>query len=153
MTSKQRKPKKAIHYSLSWDVFKAVKLVEMFEAKHGVGTPLPYRVLHAIYDGNLLPAIYFKKINPVQLYGVVYKAHFLNANGVEEIVEHNLKLSEPMKLTEFFNGYADCYIHRGQGLKTKGWKGAKDYWLDLIEAEYPNCTFHTVTATANCLSK
>lgn len=152
MKRKPQKPKSK-HYSLTWDIFRAVRLMEMFEARNGVGTPPPYRVLHTIYEGDLLPAIYFKKINPVQLYGVTYKAHLTNEQGIEEVVEHNIKLSEPMRLSEFFNGYADCYTHHGHGLKTKGWKGAKDYWLDLIEAEYPNAKFHSAIATANCLVK
>lgn len=148
-----RKPKqsKARLYSLEWDVLKAVRSIEEYESKYGTYIPLSYRALSSIYKGTLLPAIYFKKISPVQKFGVTFTITLTNEQDEVGTVEHGIKISEPMTIRQFFNGYEDCYTHHGNGLKTKGWKGAKDFWLDLLAKEYPNCEIYAASAKANCL--
>ena len=65
--------------------------------------------------------------------------------------EKLIKLSEKMKFSEFLNGYADCYVNHGNGLKTKGWKGAGDYWLSIMDEEFHGDLCHDAWAVANCL--
>lgn len=141
------------HFQLSWDVLDAVRIVEDFEAVHGACPKLPYSVLKRIYTGDMFDAIWHKKIPSVQRYGVIYNTLMLDPDKNTIAVEHAIKLSEDMKLSEFFNGYANCYVNQGHGLKTKGWKGAKDFWLDCITKEYPDHTVISARATANCLAK
>ena len=152
---KKRKPKaqaKAKHYQLRWDVFKAVEIVEDFEKKHGK-IEIDYLTLRKIYKGNLLEALHFQKIENYQHYGVTFYADVERQDGSRGIVERGIKLSEKMKFSEFINGYPDCYVNHGHGLQTKGWKGAGDYWLEMMDKEFPDCICHDARATANCLVK
>lgn len=46
---------KSKHYTMSWDVFKAVEIVEAYEAKTGdTSGRIPYQWLRKIYTGNHL---------------------------------------------------------------------------------------------------
>ena len=150
---KKRKPKaqaKAQHYQLRWNVFKAVKIVEDFEKKHGK-IEIDYLTLRKIYKGNLLEALHFQKIENHQLYGVTFYADIERQDGSRGTVERGIKLSEKMKFSEFINGYPDCYVNHGHGLQAKGWKGAGDYWLSIMDEEFHGDLCHDAWAVANCL--
>lgn len=148
MKRKQVKPKSQ-HYSLSWNIFKAVEVVEAFEKKAG-HADLPYSVLAQIYEGSLLPALQFEKIKNLQKYGVTFHAKLQTKQG-ECVVERGFRIDEPMKLSEFINGKADCYVNHGSGIKTKGWRGAKDEWLAMMDEEFKDDLCVDAWAVANCL--
>ncbi|MFU8927774.1 hypothetical protein [Acinetobacter puyangensis] len=143
---------KSQHYQLKWNILDAVKIAEDFAAKHG-NAEIDYPTLKKIYTGNLLEALYFKKIVNNQKYGCTFFADIELEDGSRGIVERSIQLSEPMKLTEFFDGYDNCYVNRGNGLKTKGWKGAGDFWLSMMDEEFAGATCHNAWAIANCLVK
>ena len=54
----------------------------------------------------------------------------------------------PMKLSEFINGYENCYVNRGHGLRVKG---AKDEWLSMMDDEFKDDMCLDAWAVANCL--
>lgn len=87
---RKRKPNKAQHFQLKWNVFNAVEIVEQYEKQSGdTSGQLPLPVLMKIY----------------------------------------------------------------QGLKTKGWKGAKEEWLSMMDEEFKGDTCLDAWAVANCLYK
>lgn len=138
---------------MTWDIFKAVDVVEEYEAKTGVITGiLPYAWLKRIYFGNLLDALQFGKINLVQRYGVTFKAKIEKQDGSVGIVEYGFKIDEPMKLSELFNGKPDVNVNKG-GFVVKGWKGAKDEWLKIMDDEFGDDLCVEAVAIANCLVK
>lgn len=152
MKKKRTNKPKSQHYQLRWNIMDAAKAVEDFEAKYGK-VELSYLTLKKIYQGNLMDALYFQKIKNYQYYGVKFYADIELEDGSRGMVERNIKLSEPMKFSEFMNGYQDCYVNHGGGLKTKGWKGAGDFWLSMMDDEFAGATCHDAWAVANCLVK
>lgn len=153
MKKRKSTPKpKAQHYQLKWNIIKATQLVEEFEAKYG-NVELDYLTLSKIYQGNLLPALHFQKIKNYQMYGVKFYADVELEDGSRGIVERNIKLSEKMAFSQFIKGYEDCYVNRGNGIFTKGWKGAAEFWLDMMDEEFAGSLCHDAWAVANCLVK
>ena len=144
---------KSKHYSLAWDIFHAVDVVEEYEAKTGdTSGNLPYMWLRKIYTGNLLDALQFGKINLVQRYGVTFKSKIEKQDGSIGLVEYSFKIDEPMKLSELINGKDDVNVNKG-GFKVKGWKGAKDEWLKIMDEEFKDDLCHEAIAVVNCLVK
>lgn len=151
---RKRKQNKAQHYQLSWNVFNAVEIVEQYEKQSGDTTgQLPLPVLMKIHQGSLLTALQFGTIPNHQTYGVTFFAKIKKDSGEEGIVERGFRIDTPMKLSEFINGYSDCYVNKGHGLKTKGWKGAKEEWLSMMDEEFKSDTCLDAWAVANCLHK
>ncbi len=149
---KQKQALKSKHYQLRWNVFHAVETVEQYEAQTGDKSGvLPYPVLAKIYQGNLMPALQFGTIVNHQTYGVTFFAKIKKDSGEEGLVERGFRIDTPMKLSEFINGYEDCYVHQGHGLKVKGWKGAKDEWLSMMDSEFKDDYCLDAWAVANCL--
>ncbi|WP_228261884.1 hypothetical protein [Acinetobacter baumannii] len=65
---KKRKPNKAQHYQLTWNVFNAVEIVEQYEKQTGdTSGQLPLPVLMKIYQGSLLTALQFGTIRIIKL--------------------------------------------------------------------------------------
>lgn len=143
---------KSQHYQLKWNVLQAAEIAIDFEKKHGKAE-IDYPTLKRIYTGNLLEALYFKRIVNHQNYGCTFYADIELLDGSRGIVERSIKLSEPMRLTQFFEGYEECYINHGSGLKSKGWKGASRFWLDMLDEEFRGSNCHDAWAVANCLVK
>ena len=86
-----------------------------------------------------------------QTYGVTFFAKIKKESGEEGIVERGFRIDTPMKLSEFINGYENCYVNKGHGLKVKGWKGAKDEWLSMMDDEFKDDMCLDAWAVANCL--
>lgn len=149
---KAKQAPKAKHYQLRWNVFHAVDVVEQYEAQTGDKSGLlPYPVLAKIYQGNLMPALQLGTIVNHQTYGVTFFAKIKKDSGEEGVVERGFRIDTPMKLSEFINGYENCYVNKGHGLKVKGWKGAKEEWLSMMNEEFHNDTCLDAWAVANCL--
>ena len=123
---KAKQAQKAKHYQLSWNVFHAVEVVEQYEAQTGDKSGvLPYPVLAKIYKGNLMPALQLGTIVNHQTYGVTFFAKIKKESGDEGIVERGFRIDTPMKLSEFINGYENCYVNKGHGLKVKAGKAQR----------------------------
>lgn len=138
---------------MAWDIFHAVDVVEEYEAKTGdTSGGLPYMWLRKIYTGNLLDALQFGKINLVQRYGVTFKSKIEKQDGSITLVEYGFKIDEPMKLSELINGKPDVNVNKG-GFIVKGWKGAKDEWLKIMDEEFKDDLCLSAVAVANCLVK
>lgn len=136
------------------EYFHAVDVVEKYEAATGDKSGfLPYAYLAQIYKGNLMPALQLGTIANNQIYGVTFFAKIKKENGEEGIVERGFKIDTPMKLSEFMNGYENCYVNKGHGLKVKGWKGAKEEWLAMMDVEFKGDLCLDAWAVANCLVK
>lgn len=142
---------KSKHYQMSWDIFKAVEVVEQYEQATGdTSGQIPYRWLKKIYNGNLLDALQFGKIKPVQRYGVTFKAKIEQTDGKVGTAEYGFKIDEPMLLSELINGKDDVKVKKG-GFTIRGWKGAKNEWLDIMDTEFKNDLCLEAYAVVNCL--
>lgn len=128
MTNKKK------HYTLSWDVLKAVEVVEEYQHLR----ELPYMALQRIYTGNLLPAVHFKKIPNRNKYGVTFHTEIKMLDGTIGNIETGMRIDEKVTLTELIDGGSV-------------WKGAKNEWLEAMD-EYGN-EWECVSAKAviNCL--
>lgn len=150
---KAKQVQKAKHYQLSWNVFHAVEVVEQYEAQSGDKSGLlPYPVLAKIYKGNLMPALQLGTIVNHQTYGVTFFAKIKKESGDEGIVERGFRIDTPMKLSEFINGYENCYVYMDKdGSREEGWKGAKEEWLSMMDDEFKDDMCLDAWAVANCL--
>ncbi|APR70750.1 hypothetical protein [Acinetobacter haemolyticus] len=110
----------------------------------------PEKPENDVYE-NLMPALQLGTIVNHQTYGVTFFAKIKKDTGEEGLVERGFRIDTPMKLSEFINGYEDCYVNKGHGLKVKGWKGAKEEWLSMMDEEFHNDTCLDAWAVANCL--
>lgn len=138
---------------MTWDIFHAVDVVEEYEAKTGdTSGQIPYAWLRKIYTGNLFDALQFGKINNIQKYGVTFKAKIEKQDGSVGIAEYSFKIDEPMRLSELINGKDDVKVNKG-GFTVKGWKGAKDEWLKIMDEEFKNDLCLEAIAIVNCLVK
>lgn len=143
--------KKSKHYQMSWDIFKAVEVVEQYEQATGdTSGQIPYRWLKKIYNGALLDALQFGKIKPVQRYGVTFKAKIEREDGTVGTAEYGFKIDEPMLLSELINGKDDVKVKK-DGFTIRGWRGAKDEWLDIMDSEFKNDLCLEAHAVVNCL--
>lgn len=144
---------KSKHYQLKWNIFQAVQIVEEYEAKTGSKQGnLPFPVLARIYTGTLFSALQHGKIKNHQRYGVTFFSKIQKADGSIGIVERGFKIDEPMMLSELINGKSDCYVNKG-GIKVKGWRGAKNEWLAMMDEEFHNDTCLDAWGVVNCLVK
>lgn len=144
---------RAKHYQLKWDIFKAVDVVEEYENKTGDKSGnIPYMWLRKIYTGTLLEALQFGKIKNNQKYGVTFYSDLEKPNGERGVVEISIKIDDKMKLSELINGNPDVKVNKG-GFKIKGWRGAKDEWLSIMDKDYSDCECRGAWAVANCLVK
>lgn len=142
--------KKAKHYSLNWNIFKTVDVVEQYEKRTGdTSGNIPYVRLRNIYTGSLLNALQFGRIKNNQRYCVTFFANMEKPNGEKGTVEVSYRIDDKMKLSELINGNPDVTVNGNQ----KGWKGAKDEWLAVMDNEYADCICHDAWAVANCLVK
>ena len=57
-----------------------------------------------------------------------------------------------MKLSELINGKDDVNVNKG-GFIVKGWRGAKDEWLKIMDEEFKDDLCHEAIAVVNCLVK
>lgn len=145
--------KKSKHYTMSWDIFKAVEVVEKYETKTGdTSGQLPYAWLRKIYTGNLLDALQFGKIKNIQRYGVTFKALIEKQDGSVGVAEYGFKIDEPMLLSELINGKDDVTVNKS-GFKVKGWRGAKDEWLKIMDEEFKDDLCLEAYSVVNCLVK
>ena len=145
--------KKAKHYSLRWNIFNAVEVVEQYEQTTGnMRGNIPYIWLRKIYSGSLLEALQFGRIENNQQYGVTFIADIEKPNGERGTVEISYRIDDKMKLSDLINGNPNVKVNKG-GFTIKGWRGAKDEWLNEIESNFKDCTCHDAWAVANCLVK
>lgn len=124
----------------------AVEVVEEYEAKYGKGAELDYYALRQIYSGNLLDAINMKRIKNHQKYGVTFFSKIESPDGTESTVERGITLDMKMSINQFISG-----VHSVTGQHI--WQGAGDYWLEMMDKEFPDCICHDAWAVANCLVK
>lgn len=152
MKNKKKKSNKPTskHYQLKWNLFESVKLVEEYVKVHGE-KPIPFTFLRKLYSGNLLHVMEHALIGKYQRYGVTFFSKLELKQGGECIVERGFRIDEPMSLTELIDGKDACYVSHGNGLKTKGWVGAKDAWVKMMDSEYPDDLCVDAWAVANCL--
>lgn len=144
---------KSKHYQLKWNIFNAVKVVEDYEKRTGKKDgAIPFFELAKIYTGSLFTALQLGKIKNSQLYGVTFFSHIKKQDGSVGIVERGFKIDIPMKLSELINGYAGCYVNKG-GIKVKGWKGAKNEWLAMMDEEFHNDECLDAWGVVNCMVK
>lgn len=138
------------HYTMQWDILKAVDVVEEYERTGGKGQ-LPYAWLRKIYTGNLLDAVHFSKIPKRNTYGVAFKTLIQDVSGQHAWVDTSFRLDTPTSLTELINGMSDCKVKDKTGFTTRGWKGAKDEWLKIMDEDYPNYDCIQDYVVVNCL--
>lgn len=144
---------KSKHYQLKWNIFQAVQVVEEYEAKTGSKQGnLPFPVLARIYTGTLFSALQHGKIKNHQKYGVTFFSQIQKQDGSIGIVERGFKIDEPMKLSELINGKSDCYVNKA-GIKVKGWRGAKNEWLAMMDDEFHNDECLDAWGVVNCMVK
>lgn len=138
------------HYTMSWDIMKAVDVVEQYEQKHGKGQ-LPHAWLKRIYTGSLLDAVHFGRIPKRNCYGVAFKTLLEDDLGKRIESTVSFKLDTATSLTEIINGISDCKVRHKAGLTTKGWRGAKEEWLKIMDDEWSDYTCIHAEAVVNCL--
>lgn len=144
---------KSKHYQLKWNIFQAVQVVEEYEAKTGSKQGnLPFPVLARIYTGTLFSALQHGKIKNHQRYGVTFFSQIQKQDGSIGIVERGFKIDEPMMLSELINGKPDCYVNKS-GIKVKGWRGAKNEWLAMMDDEFHNDECLDAWGVVNCMVK
>lgn len=142
--ARKHKPKQ--HFQLRWNIFNAVEEVVKFEAIHGVGTPLDIVTLTRIYSGNMLEAINSKRIENKQYYGVTFYAKLKHPDGQESQVEDSIRLDMVMSINQFISGTHSKTGHRY-------WQGAGDFWLEMMDNDYPDYECLDAWAVANCLAE
>lgn len=155
---KKRKPTtkpKATHYQVKWDIIESLEIIEAYEKQHGKVENIPYSVQKKMYQGNLLDAVHFGKISPLQSYGVKFMVRFSVGDDPTIIYyERSFRIREPMTLKELIDGCSRVDVDMGDGITVKGWKGASRAWLDDLEREYGNdILWHMAKAEANCMVK
>lgn len=144
------KKRQAQHFSLTWNILEVQEMASKYEKNIGNPDKAPYCILRKMYEGDLLPAIHFQRIKNLQKYGVTFYAK-LNTSEGECLVERGFCIDTPIKFHEFINGNADCYVNHGNGLKTKGWRGASAEWLAMMDNDFKGDLCIDAWAVANCL--
>ena len=87
-----------------------------------------------------------------QKYGVTFFSQIQKQDGSIGIVERGFKIDEPMMLSELINGKSDCYVNKS-GIKVKGWRGAKNEWLAMMDDEFHNDECLDAWGVVNCMVK
>lgn len=98
------------------------------------GEPTPAKVAYEAYKGDLIIALKYHLIPLVQEWRFGVDSYFYNYETDEVISRPAQFILPEMSFQEFRHGN-DCYVDRGDGLKTR-WKGVGDE-LDLIIADVP----------------
>lgn len=138
---------KSIHLSACWDILHALELSEEYE-----GRPFPVPVAMKLYTGDLVKNINSKRVKNSQRYGVTFYTELIGPDGSKVKNEVSVRVDADLKLSEFFNGFADAYTLYGD-FKIKGWPGASKMWASMIEKEYPGHDIVSAVGKVNCLAK
>ena len=138
---------KSIHLSACWDILHALDLSEEYE-----GRPFPVSVAMKLYTGDLVQNINSGRVKNSQRYGVTFYTELEAPDGTTVKNEIAVRVDANLKLSEFFNGFAEAFTMYGE-FKIKGWPGASKMWASMIEKEYPDHKVTSAVGKVNCLAK
>ena len=138
---------KSIHLSACWGILHALDLSEEYE-----GRPFPVSVAMKLYTGDLVQNINFGRVKNSQRYGVTFYTELEAPDGTKVKNEIAVRVDANLKLSEFFNGFAEAFTMYGE-FKIKGWPGASKMWASMIEKEYPDHKVTSAVGKVNCLAK
>jgi hypothetical protein len=138
---------KSIHLSACWDILHALDLSEEYE-----GRQFPVSVAMKLYTGDLVQNINSGRVKNSQRYGVTFYTELEAPDGTKVKNEIAVRVDANLKLSEFFNGFAEAFTMYGE-FKIKGWPGASKMWASMIEKEYPDHKVTSAVGKVNCLAK
>lgn len=138
---------KSIHLSACWDILHALDLSEEYE-----GRRFPVSVAMKLYTGDLVQNINSGRVKNSQRYGVTFYTELEAPDGTKVKNEIAVRVDANLKLSEFFNGFAEAFTMYGE-FKIKGWPGASKMWASMIEKEYPDHKVTSAVGKVNCLAK
>lgn len=138
---------KSIHLSACWDILHALDLSEEYE-----GRQFPVSVAMKLYTGDLVQNINSGRVKNSQRYGVTFYTELEAPDGTKVKNEIAVRVDANLKLSEFFNGFAEAFTMYGE-FKIKGWPGASKMWASMIEKEYPDHRVTSAVGKVNCLAK
>lgn len=138
---------KSIHLSACWDILHALDLSEEYE-----GRPFPVSVAMKLYTGDLVQNINSGRVKNSQRYGVTFYTELEAPDGTKVKNEIAVRVDANLKLSEFFNGFAEAFTMYGE-FKIKGWPGASKMWASMIEKDYPDHKVTSAVGKVNCLAK
>lgn len=138
---------KSQHLSAAWDILRVAELEEKYAPN-----PIPTQVALKVYTGDLIPAIYSKRVKNLQRYGVKFFTEMTQPDGQKIEVTFNVRIDAELKLSEFFNGKADAETIR-DGQSSKGWLGVSRMWTSVISNDYPDHIVTSAVGVVNCLVK
>ena len=138
---------KSIHLSTCWDILHAIDLSEEYE-----GRQFPVSVAMKLYTGDLVQNINSGRVKNSQRYGVTFYTELEAPDGTKVKNEIAVRVDANLKLSEFFNGFAEAFTMYGE-FKIKGWLGASKMWASMIEKEYPDHKVTSAVGKVNCLAK
>ena len=138
---------KSIHLSACWDILHALDLSEEYE-----GRQFPVSVAMKLYTGDLVQNINSGRVKNSQRYGVTFYTELEAPDGTKVKNEIAVRVDANLKLSEFFNGFAEAFTMYGE-FKIKGWPGASKMWDSMIEKEYPDHKVTSAVGKVNCLAK
>ncbi|WNO24191.1 hypothetical protein Scuro_30 [Acinetobacter phage Scuro] len=138
---------KSQHLSAAWDILRAMSLEERYGTK-----PIPAQVALKLYSGDLIPAIYSKRVKNLQRYGVKFFTEMTQPDGKKIEFTFSVHIDAELKLSEFFNGKAGVKTVR-DGKSSDGWPGVSKMWTSVISADYPGHTVTSAVGVVNCLVK
>ena len=105
-----------------------------------------------LYTGDLVQNINFGRVKNSQRYGVTFYTELEAPDGTKVKNEIAVRVDANLKLSEFFNGFAEAFTMYGE-FKIKGWPGASKMWASMIEKEYPDHKVTSAVGKVNCLAK
>ena len=138
---------KSIHLSACWDILHALDLSEEYD-----GRQFPVSVAMKLYTGDLVQNINSGRVKNSQRYGVTFYTELEAPDWTKVKNEIAVRVDANLKLSEFFNGFAEAFTMYGE-FKIKGWPGASKMWASMIEKEYPDHKVTSAVGKVNCLAK